>query len=66
MTEQTKHKYKPGTGFIYFGIVIVVWPLFISAFVGGGGFTPVMFVMLLAGAACIIIGAVKKSNLKKD
>lgn len=65
MTEKTKHKYKPGTGFIYFGIIIVVWPLFISA-INGGVFTPVMFVMLLAGAACIIIGAVKKSNLKKD
>lgn len=64
MTEKTKHKYKPGTGFIYFGIIIVAWPLFISV-ANGGVITAFMFVMLLAGAACIIIGAVKKSNLKK-
>lgn len=65
MTEKTKHKYKPGSGFIYFGCVLVVFPLFVAA-MSGAGFSPVMFVMLLAGAACIIIGAVKKSNLKKD
>ena len=62
MAETTKHRYKPGTGFIYFGVILVVLPLFLLA--ATGAMTPVTFVMLLAGAACIIIGAVKKSNLR--
>lgn len=61
MTE--KHKYKPGTGFIYFGVILTVFPLFIMI-INGGIMTPVMFLMMAAGIACIIIGAVKKSNLK--
>lgn len=64
MTEKTKHKFKPGTGFIYYGIIMVVFPLFVSIALGDGSMNVIMMVMLLAGAACIIIGAVKKSNLK--
>ncbi|MFC3299642.1 Uncharacterised protein [Arthrobacter agilis] len=53
---ETRHRYKRGTPFIYFGTLMVALGLMLT--VGGQGALPP--ILLLAGAACLIIGFVRR------
>lgn len=53
-----KHRYQKGTPFIYFGALMVLLGILFT--VGGSGAFPPL--LLLVGAACLVIGFVRKGQ----
>jgi small-conductance mechanosensitive channel len=53
--KPARHKYKKGTTFVFFGVLLVV----LGVLMGGGGISPLL---LIAGIVLLIVGVAKKSE----
>jgi small-conductance mechanosensitive channel len=53
--KPVQHKYKKGTTFVFFGVLLVV----LGVLMGGGGISPLL---LIAGIVLLIVGVAKKSE----